>query len=343
MHSLRRIAEIVSLVIVAIALSLRAPAAEQSFDPGPYLHAQHLVDIGGGRRLNLYCTGTSSPTVILDAGLGGTTAVWRLVQPAIARTARVCSYDRAGMGFSDPAPLPRDAATVVIDLHALLQRAAIDPPYVLVGHSIAGLYERLYADRYPKDVAGMVLVDPVYPNEIRDFETISPAEAKSLASQRTYFAKCSAAASSHQLIPGTDIYNACGLLDATQLHKQCETDGFALCRLDELQNDQQGSAAYWAATASEYEAMGGASATEVQNEQRDLGRFPLIVLTRGNTDNLELWKQMHAAHEGIAETSSIGTDIIVAHSGHDIELEHPEAVVSAIADVLGQIRRNTLR
>src|SRR5580658_7163606 len=98
----RRSLYLVLFVAVVISLSLSAPAAEQvNFDPGPYLHAQRLVDIGG-RRLNLYCTGTSSPTVVLDAGLGGSTAVWRHVQPVLARTTRVCSYDRAGMGFSDP-------------------------------------------------------------------------------------------------------------------------------------------------------------------------------------------------------------------------------------------------
>jgi pimeloyl-ACP methyl ester carboxylesterase len=113
------------LIAALIGLSLTAASAEQPvFDPSPYLHAQRLIDIGG-RRLNLYCSGSGSPTVILDAGLGGTTAVWRLVQGTIAKATRVCSYDRAGMGFSDAAPLPRDAAAVVTDLHALLEKAAI--------------------------------------------------------------------------------------------------------------------------------------------------------------------------------------------------------------------------
>ncbi len=310
-----------------------------------------MIDIGG-RRLNLYCSGTpSSPTVILDSGLGGSTAVWRQIQPAIARTTRVCSYDRAGMGFSDPVSSPRDAAAVVTDLHALLERAAIDPPYILVGHSIAGLYEPLYADRYPNDVAGMVLIDPVYPNEIHDLQTASPVYAKFMASERTYDAKCLAAAVSRELIPGSTIFNACGLLDAAGLRKACETDGFDMCKLDTLQNDRQRTGAYWSALLSEYEGFGGASSTEVVSEQRNYGNMPLVVLTRGNTDfdtpdtpvsaaeNFALWKQLHAAHERIAATSSIGTDIIVAHSGHDIQNERPAVVISAINEVIDQVRR----
>ncbi len=255
------------------------------------------------------------------------------------------------MGFSDPAASARDAAAVVTDLHTLLQRAEIDPPYVLVGHSIAGLYEPLYADRYPNDVAGMVLIDPVYPNELRDLQTTSPVYANYMASERTYDAKCLAAAMSRQLIPGSTIFNACGLLDAAGLRNACETDGFEMCKLDTLQNDRQRTGTYWSALFSEYEAFNGASSTEDVNEQRNYGNLPLVVLTRGNTDfdtpdtpvsaaeNLALWKQLHAAHLRIAATSSIGTDIIVAHSGHDIQNERPAVVIAAINEVVAQIRR----
>jgi len=108
------------------------------FDQRPYESAQRLVDVGNGRRMNVYCTGTGSPTVILDAGLGGFTLVWSLVQPPVATFAHVCSYDRAGSGFSDPGPLPRTTDAIVSDLHALLRGADIAPPYVMVGHSLAG-------------------------------------------------------------------------------------------------------------------------------------------------------------------------------------------------------------
>lgn len=119
-----------------------------------------LVEIGGRR---LYCAGagTGGPTVVLEAGLGDSAATWTGIIPAIAGFARVVGYDRANTtaGASDPAPMPRTAADAVADLHNLLTAAAIPGPYVLVGHSIGGLFVRLYASSYPEEVAGLVLVD----------------------------------------------------------------------------------------------------------------------------------------------------------------------------------------
>jgi pimeloyl-ACP methyl ester carboxylesterase len=147
----------IALVLLAALHATPAPTVNSE----PYTHAQRLVDIGDGRKLNLYCIGNGSPTVIFDSGLdvGSGTLSWNRVQPAVARFTRACSYDRAGYGFSDPGPLPRTSNAVVSDLRALLDRAGIEPPYILVGHSIAGLYEPLFADRYPPDVVGMVLVE----------------------------------------------------------------------------------------------------------------------------------------------------------------------------------------
>jgi pimeloyl-ACP methyl ester carboxylesterase len=121
------------------------------------------VDIGG-RDLFLHCTGEGSPTVILEAGFGDTSDIWDKVQPGVARTTRVCSYDRAGMGQSDPPPTDvRTFGEVVADLHALLTAAGVPAPYVLVGNSIGGLFVRLYAGTYPEETAGLVLVDGVPP------------------------------------------------------------------------------------------------------------------------------------------------------------------------------------
>ena len=117
-----------------------------------------LIDIGG-YRLHLDCQGTGSPTVILEAGLGDPASSWSAVQPALSRSARVCSYDRAGLGYSDAGPLPRDPIQETGELHTLLERAAIAPPYVLVGHSYGGDLTRLYASRFPKGVVGLVLVE----------------------------------------------------------------------------------------------------------------------------------------------------------------------------------------
>ena len=134
-----------------------------------YLKAQHLVAVETHRRLNIYCTGNGSPTVIFDSGLGDRDRVWGLVQPAIAAETRACSYDRAGLGFSDPSPKPRTSTNIVDDLHRLLQAAHIKPPYVLVGHSLGGMNIKLYAETYPWEVVGMVFVDPSDENQGKRF------------------------------------------------------------------------------------------------------------------------------------------------------------------------------
>jgi pimeloyl-ACP methyl ester carboxylesterase len=122
-----------------------------------------LVDIGG-RQLYLSCTGTGSPTVVLEAGLGDSAAPWFAVERAVADFTRVCSYDRANApaGASDPAPAPRTGRQDAADLQALLHTAGIPGPYVLVGHSIGAHIVRLYAAAYPAEVAGMVLVDAAH-------------------------------------------------------------------------------------------------------------------------------------------------------------------------------------
>lgn len=126
-----------------------------------------LVDVGG-HRLHLYCTGEATagrPTVILETLSGGIGAYWGWVQPEIAKQTRVCSYDRAGRAWSEPASEPLSLAQTVRDLHTLLANAGVDGPYVLVGHSIGGIYVRKYAADYPNEVVGMVLVDASHPEQ----------------------------------------------------------------------------------------------------------------------------------------------------------------------------------
>jgi pimeloyl-ACP methyl ester carboxylesterase len=142
-----------------------------------------LVDIGD-RSLFLSCSGTGSPTVILESGLNDTSAIWSAVQEEVARTTRICSYDRANVpgGASDPSdpmtstPRLRSAAELVADLHTLLAAATVPGPYVLVGHSVGSLLMRLYAATYPGEVVGMVLVDATHEdNWVRLEEEIGPA------------------------------------------------------------------------------------------------------------------------------------------------------------------------
>ena len=127
----------------------------------------HLVDIGG-HRLHLWCTGDGAPAVILDTGLGGSSADWGFVQPDVARFTRVCSYDRAGMGYSDPGPSPRTARRIASELAELLERSGIAGPVVLVGASIAGFDVRVFASDYPERAAGLVLVDASHEDDAHE-------------------------------------------------------------------------------------------------------------------------------------------------------------------------------
>lgn len=122
-----------------------------------------LIDVGG-HRLYLECTGSGSPTVVIEPGAGLMASDLSVIAPAVARSTRVCVYDRAGRGRSDPVNTPQGAAQVAANLHTLLQRGNEPGPYVLAGHSFGGLYALTYASRYPEDVAGLVLVDSTPPS-----------------------------------------------------------------------------------------------------------------------------------------------------------------------------------
>jgi pimeloyl-ACP methyl ester carboxylesterase len=125
-----------------------------------------LVDVGG-HSLHINCVGEGSPTVILESGSGATSVDWANIQPEVADTTRVCAYDRAGSGWSEPGPGPGDPQQIAAELHTLLGNAGIDGPYILVGHSFGGLYVLMYADLYPNEVEGMVLVDSSHPEQSR--------------------------------------------------------------------------------------------------------------------------------------------------------------------------------
>jgi pimeloyl-ACP methyl ester carboxylesterase len=132
-------------------------------DRRAFLPPGQRVDVGG-HQLHLHCQGEGSPTVILEHGGGGSALGWFLVQPEIARNTRVCAYDRAGLGWSDPGPAPRSGRQIAAELHTLLHNANIPGPYVLAGWSYGGLFVRAYAEQFPEDVAGLVLLDATHPD-----------------------------------------------------------------------------------------------------------------------------------------------------------------------------------
>ena len=154
----------------------------EALDRRTYVAPGQLVDVGG-RRLHLHCAGSGTPTVVLESGLGETSAYWGWISTALAPDTRVCVYDRAGRGWSDPASAAQDGVAVTTDLHTLLDRAHVPGPFVLVGHSSGAAYARIFAGRYRDQVAGMVLLDaqpteafeglPAYPAFYSTFRRIS--------------------------------------------------------------------------------------------------------------------------------------------------------------------------
>jgi pimeloyl-ACP methyl ester carboxylesterase len=153
-------------LLVGFSSSARAQSEQP---PAPFPPPGRLVDVGGWR-LHLYCTGEakpSQPTVILEAELGDFSLEWSLVQPKLATFARVCSYDRAGTGWSELGPHPRLMHQIVHELHVLLEKAGIRPPFVLIGHSYGGWLVRLYASKHLAEVAGMVLIEGGFDNPWR--------------------------------------------------------------------------------------------------------------------------------------------------------------------------------
>jgi pimeloyl-ACP methyl ester carboxylesterase len=134
----------------------------ESLDARAYPMPGQLVDVGG-HRMHLHCTGSGSPTVVLEPGQGGASSDLGWVAPAVARDSTVCVYDRAGRGWSDAADGPQDATRIAADLHTLLERAQVPGPYVLAGHSFGGLYVQTFAATYPDQVAGLVLLDSTAP------------------------------------------------------------------------------------------------------------------------------------------------------------------------------------
>lgn len=158
----------VALSISAILLltGIFYQTVSETLDRRRYPPQGELVDIGGFR-LHLNCIGQGTPTVVMDAGGGASSITWGLIPSEIAKFTRVCTYDRAGLGWSDPNPrISRTSQQSVDELHLLLTKAGINPPYILVGHSLGGVNMRLYASQYPENVVGLVLVDSSHEDQM---------------------------------------------------------------------------------------------------------------------------------------------------------------------------------
>ena len=289
----------------------------------------------GGYSLNLDCTGPErpgSPTVILDAGLGGPAVSWGMVQPLIAEFARVCSYDRAGMGWSEPGPAPRSSQQIAKELHAVLGKAGVRPPYILVAHSMAGFHARVFHRMYPGEVAGMVLVDAAQEDQNG---ALPPSLKKWLSSQNEP--------------PGRFQRALATFLSRAGLARLAAQSDPTLQGLPANLRRQMVRAVIQPKSrdAAQAELLAFDESAEQARQSGNLGEMPLIVLTAGKESRPELlpeevnpkdldnfrnaWitdLQMRLVH-----LSSQGRQVIVEDSADLIPFERPAVIAAAVREV----------
>jgi pimeloyl-ACP methyl ester carboxylesterase len=287
-----------------------ASASQPSTGPAAFVKPEapgRLIDVGG-RRLHILCKGVAAgPTVIFEAGLSQFTAnsSFSVAQDAISPFARVCSYDRAGLGWSDPAPQGWTQAGMVADLHALLAAAGEPGPYVIVAHSMGGLVARTYARTYPNDVAGLILLDATSDEDFDELAAASTAIIPQLDA---------AIGSSRPGIPviGMPAGTSPEVVMAftPEILRGVKTEFEALDRLP-----------------AEMKRPGGFG---------NLGSLPLIVVRRGKTEQppSEADLRHQRVQENLAKLSTAGTLIVAKESGHTIPLDEPGVVADAVRRML---------
>ena len=264
-----------------------------------------LVDIGG-YRLHLWCTGNGAPAVILDTGLGGSSAGWYSIQPEAARFTRVCSYDRAGMGYSDPGPSPRTARRIASELARLLDRSGVAGSVVLVGASIAGFNVRVFASDHPELAAGLVLVDASHEADAHEVPRMA------------------------RFMPLLSTVGVFRLFGVSFGH-----------RVESLPPSVRRYAQATSFRAAGYQAAADEiihireTVSEVRSSRRKL-TIPDVVVTgaRGADEN---WRQLQ---QDLTSLSERGCLMIARQSGHVVSVDQPEAVVDAIRRVVETARRH---
>jgi pimeloyl-ACP methyl ester carboxylesterase len=285
-----------------------------------------LVDVGG-YRMHLYCMGQGSPTVVLDSGLGDTWLVWYKVQPPIAQFTRVCSYDHAGLGWSDPSPNNRRTSRVIAEeLHTLLHNAGMTGPFVLAGHSMGGLSVRMYTSLFPTEVAGVILVDSTHPDLPKRFP------------------------------PEVTKFNA-GLIRRERLMVHIMPIGIPRL-LGWCGNGPAGDRAmlrtvnctpgHWREHLAEHVGF-DESADEVR-EAGTLGSIPLVVLSHDPErafpmprfspemakEKDRLWDETQGE---LAQLSTDSSRVVAKGSGHYIQVDRPDLVVEAVKKLVEQARK----
>ncbi|MFZ1007764.1 MAG: alpha/beta hydrolase [Candidatus Sulfotelmatobacter sp.] len=272
----------------------------------------------GGYKLHIDCTGQGSPTVILDSGLGDTYISWQKVQPQVAQFTRVCSYDRAGLGYSDSSPYPRTSKKIAEELHTLLHNTGVPPPYILVGHSFGGFDVRLYATLYRNEVAGMVLVDSSHPEQRNRLPAAVLDLDASWMRQQEFL----------EFTMPFGIPRLLGFYSDPEVRAaECNFHS-AREAVAELKSVSE-SAAQIAATGPFGDLPLAVLSSDPDHPRPDL---PEDLVKPTN----DAWQQMQ---EELSYLSTKGTRVIAKGSGHYIQIDRPEVVIEAVHNILEQARR----
>lgn len=328
-----------SVVLTGLLATGAAVKAGSDFDAGTYASPAQLVDVGG-RRLNLLCSGSGSPTVVFESALGGAAWDWAPVHIAVARQSRSCIYDRAGLGFSDPGNRPGTTANAAEDLDALLRNAGERAPYVLVGASYGSMIVRFFAAKRPGDVAALVLVDGHHEDELERINGLSAGRyAAMMAGLEKDFRDCRAA--SHRgLQPGSKDFKTC----------VGPPPAFADRKLAAAHLAQSLAPRYWDAVFSEMENLHTLSSQQMREVRNDLSRVPVLALVRSvspfdapgkrpSAVSISVEKENAMMQQETAGLSRAGRTRVVAKSGHAIHIDNPPAVAAAILEFVAPQRR----
>jgi len=295
----------------------------------------------GGHRLHLHCAGRGAPAVVFDAALGASALSWTLVQPEVARVTRACTYDRAGLGWSEAGPLPRTAGRIAGELRQLLHAAGVGPPYVLVGHSFGALVVRIFAARHRAETAGLVLVDPAHPEEWLD-----PSEDDRRNLDRgvrlcRYGASAARLRVAHVVAALARLgarRPARAIVAAITRGSFDRADENILAPVLKLPMDARRVLTRFWTRPEFFEALGSqiGAVCESASEVRDAERggpddLPLTTISATTSSARRL-----ALQEALARSSSRGRHVVAHHSGHWIPLDEPALVVEEILRIVGR-------
>lgn len=327
-----------SLITGAILLTLTSVATSQVaqdnriVDDVAYTKAMRLVDIGNGTRLNIHCTGQGGPTVVFEAGLGDSAKAWGLVQPEISKSVMGCAYDRAGLGFSDAASKPGTAENAANNLETLLEAADVPPPYVLVGHSYGGMIIKVFAARNRSKTAGIVFVDASHEDLGAGIFEIDPESQRRNGDYLEKLKGC-LSTDTESITDDQDLFDLCVGLPGPRFSSAIRAKEAELARKPKRIS----------AWVSEMTNVWTASADQVRQVHSDLGKIPIVVLTKepakpSKNEPVEMRAAKNAlwvrvSHD-LASMSTKGETQTVLGTGHYIQLDQPAAVVSAIERVL---------